>query len=834
MAATVEIEDRKRPLDFDHLTNPANAAKRPHLDRSPSSFASIGSNGVKKEAPVPLEDDDEEAIPAYKGLEAYRKEAIYRQMREAKRELQRSQSTTQRLRDAMESMNERCAAFNRFWDTLVTDVRALVKDDDFSQAQKSTLMESIPLTSRKPAIAIFSESLQERNTSMKAILSRIASLGSRASPDVDQLQARCHRLGEESASLRSQLTLTITDKEALAEELGNTIEQLRKAEKKFDRMHSATVKATERPGAKAEEEAEQAKVEAADAEKAAALQRKAQAEGELQGENGAAGNHAANSSISTEELEEFKRLAETRLDESNRWRDEVKTLRLEMEQLRGSMVEIVDARLLESHLYKELHSHFEEAQKQRARVESANERIVAENADLRQKRDEFEANAKVNIRGENLSRNVSDRSLLSAPQLEADSQVDNLRAGLKAHEADLARIRGQRDDFSASLMEKKQREAVRLAQIDEMKALVHSKDKRIVALKSEVWRLQYSLASKGGDEGTMQRLRSKAEGGEEAVKQGEVDVELIETLQDRLRAAEETVQDLKRQLEARSSTTSEQELVSKVASLQSELDRLSVVLKEAGSGGEGEVTVEEAKVKWIKQTEEITRLKRELTTSQESTTALCDELDKIGDAYSESQKVATNRIVEAGRMEDKIMRLTAEKSKADQKYFTAMRNSESIEGELKILQRNSERQSKVIETYRELEKTFQGQLQKSEHDVSQLRAVIAAQNDTTLHQQREIQSKQEAEDRLLKASRAANEEAQKCTQDYVEESKVRQQAQERCDKLQRELDKCKRQLATSGASSSRKKSVGGDDMQVEYLNVSVAVSFVTDDLDDGD
>ena len=51
-------------------------------------------------------------------------------MREARRDLQRSEGRVHQLQDAIEQMNERCAAFNRFWDTVSRqiDVRAEAMD----------------------------------------------------------------------------------------------------------------------------------------------------------------------------------------------------------------------------------------------------------------------------------------------------------------------------------------------------------------------------------------------------------------------------------------------------------------------------------------------------------------------------------------------------------------------------------------------------------------------------------------------------------------------------------------------------------------------------------
>lgn len=290
-----------------------------------------------------------------------------------------------------------CTHYTAFLLQLINDLQLLIKDDAFPPEHKSKLLDAIPFASRKPGLSAFSESKGERNSSLKAVLSRIVSLGSTSSPELEEIQARCHRLGEESASLRSKLTLAINDKETLLEELNETIDKLKRAERKFDRSLSATVKATERPGEQAEEEAERAKVEAADAEIKPALHKKEQAEGEMQVDNGTTSTNGFNKAAISEELEDFKRLAQTRLDEIERFKSELIATREESERFKRSMEDSLDTRLLETSLYQDIHRHFEEAKRQRERIESLNERIEAENADLRERRAEFEANAKVRI-----------------------------------------------------------------------------------------------------------------------------------------------------------------------------------------------------------------------------------------------------------------------------------------------------------------------------------------------------------------------------------------------------------------------------------------------------
>lgn len=345
--------------------------------------------------------------------------------------------------------------------------------------------------------------------------------------------------------------------------------------------------------------------------------------------------------------------------------------------------------------------------------------------------------------------------------------------------------------------------------------MVASKDARIATLRSEVRRLQLTLAAKSGDAKLAERLKAGLED-DAAKKNEEEDVEMMELLQERLKAAEESSLDLKRQLDARSSSTTEQDLINKVASLQSELDRLSSALKTATN--DELPSPDDVKGRLIGQVKEIADLKRELENAHESTTALCDELDKMGEAYHQSQKVATERVVVVGKLEDKMLRLTAEKSKADSRFFGAMRSKDAIERELKATQHNNELKQKVIDAAQEVEKTFQQQSQKFEVDLTQLRHVIKLQNATILELRGQVDNGLKRIEFTTAATRRAEETSNRRNIEYVEESQLRQQWQEKCDQLQRELDRCKKQLASSG--SFRKRGGGGDDAQIEALNVS--------------
>lgn len=798
--ATLDVEDRKRPLDPEVKSEITSVTKRPHLDRADSSFISNGGShiDIKKDQNG---EDEEDIIPAYKGLEAFRKEAIFRKMREAQRDLARSQSKVRELQIQVDQTDEKCLALNTFWNTLVEDVQILIQDGKIPDETHSALTDAMALSVRKPSTSAFSKSLEERNASMKAILGLIVRLTPGSSPEVDELQAKCHQLIEESASLKARYHRTSEDRDSLIDELDATIEKLRKYERLHDRTHSSTVKATERPGAEAEEEAERAKVEAAEAERQAAVKRKQVAENELQEGTSVNGVNNHVSAELSQELEDAQKLAESRLTEVDGWRDQVVALRQENETLKMELQNIPQEKLVASDLYRQLHHRYELAGEEHTRLKSVNERLESENVELREQRQEYEAKAKI----------------------EANSLVDELRNAVKTHEGDVARLRSQRDELMAELTDKKQKETVKYTQIDEMKTLVQAKEKRIDTLRAEIKRLQMSLAARLGDDVWMSKL--KAGLSEEEKEQADADIDLISDLQSRLKVAEERIADLQRQQEARSSSTTEAELAAKVSTLQKELDELNTILQQAGEGTDSK-TPESISTLLQKQHEELQKSKRELDTANASTTALCDELEKLGAAYNEAKNIASVRISDSGRMEEKLSRLTTEKAKADNKYFGAMRAKDAIENEKRVALRNVERQTRVLEKYAEAEKIWQEQIQKHESEVTELRKFVNEANSNLLNLQSTLNTMQDQLGKSIETRDQAIASSQQKLKEYVEEAKQRSSAQERCEKLQRDLDKVRKQLASSGGT--RKKGSFADDDQIEALNSLLRCSACKD------
>jgi E3 ubiquitin-protein ligase BRE1 len=316
---------------------------------------------------------------------------------------------------------------------------------------------------------------------------------------------------DQSATLRSQLTSVVSERARLSDDLEHLTAALRKAERRADRLASPTVRKTERP----KEEEENAREAAAEAERQrVAAQEAKQAEEERKPvqllPNGVAGaaitpaDLEAERNAAAQEVSDALAEAMLRLDEGDALRAQLQAAREEAEQLRREIACMPDERMLETPCYRELHTHFMAALEEMERTKRVLEGVEEENTELRTQLIEKSTTA----------------------QEEVSGQLEELRSALKAHEADVARLRGQRDDLSAELSERRQRENVKLTQVDEMKALLNAREDRIATLRSEVRRAHMTLAARSGDEAALQRARGA---------QGEDDVALIEELQSRLK-----------------------------------------------------------------------------------------------------------------------------------------------------------------------------------------------------------------------------------------------------------------------------------------------------------
>lgn len=82
---------------------------------------------------------------------------------------------------------------------------------------------------------------------------------------------------------------------------------------------------------------------------------------------------------------------------------------------------------------------------------------------------------------------------------------------------------------------------------------------------------------------------------------------------------------------------------------------------------------------------------------------LSSELKSMADAYRKASALASQKVEHTAALEEKSIRLGAEKSKADQKYFAAMKAKESREQEVRSLRASSSKSSEMVSTLKDAE-----------------------------------------------------------------------------------------------------------------------------------
>ena len=103
---------------------------------------------------------------------------------------------------------------------------------------------------------------------------------------------------------------------------------------------------------------------------------------------------------------------------------------------------------------------------------------------------------------------------------------------------------------------------------------------------------------------------------------------------------------------------------------------------------------------------------------------LNSELTSMSTAFSKASKAATQRISDLSVLEEKVLRLTAEKAKADQKYFAAMREKDQRKLEVQTLRLQSTKSSDVVSQLKESEAASRSLVASLEKQLAEARDAL--------------------------------------------------------------------------------------------------------------
>jgi len=130
---------------------------------------------------------------------------------------------------------------------------------------------------------------------------------------------------------------------------------------------------------------------------------------------------------------------------------------------------------------------------------------------------------------------------------------------------------------------------------------------------------------------------------------------------------------------------------SRISALESEVERLKLELGQSDPSG---LDAEEL---------DVDTLRSKLRTVESQYALLSNELPSLEAAWKKTQVIASKKVQEIADFEENIARLSAEKTKANQKFFDAMKAKDLQFNELKALKTQNARSSEIVTQLKDTE-----------------------------------------------------------------------------------------------------------------------------------
>jgi E3 ubiquitin-protein ligase BRE1 len=161
----------------------------------------------------------------------------------------------------------------------------------------------------------------------------------------------------------------------------------------------------------------------------------------------------------------------------------------------------------------------------------------------------------------------------------------------------------------------------------------------------------------------------------------------------------------------------------RITALESEVERLKLQV------GESSATSFDTALDTMSPDE----LKSKLRTLENKYVLLSNELPSMEAAWKKAQALAARKVVEIADWEEQRTRINAEKAKADQKYFAAMKAKEARENELRSLKAQNSKSSEIVTQLKDAEnhsRTLIINLEKQLSESKESLASLSQQNRT--------------------------------------------------------------------------------------------------------
>ncbi|CAI6333269.1 unnamed protein product [Periconia digitata] len=216
---------------------------------------------------------------------------------------------------------------------------------------------------------------------------------------------------------------------------------------------------------------------------------------------------------------------------------------------------------------------------------------------------------------------------------------------------------------------------------------------------------------------------------ESAVVQAESNLTRIRHARDELLVENKLLESNRKDTETSKQQTAEllSACENRIKTLESECDRLRLQL-EGKESTEGSPDLESLSLE---------ELRSKVKTYELQNKMLSDELPAMEALWKKAQAIAGKKIADITTWEENVSRAMADKVKADQKFFAAMKAKEALQSQLKALQEQVGKGTKVVAQLKEADSTSRSLVDKLEKQTAEMRA----QMDDLTAQHRQLQQK---------------------------------------------------------------------------------------------
>ncbi|ODV89536.1 hypothetical protein CANCADRAFT_140604 [Tortispora caseinolytica NRRL Y-17796] len=181
--------------------------------------------------------------------------------------------------------------------------------------------------------------------------------------------------------------------------------------------------------------------------------------------------------------------------------------------------------------------------------------------------------------------------------------------------------------------------------------------------------------------------------------------------------------------------------------------------------------------------------------------SLLSQLPSLEAAFKKAHEIASSKVSDSLDKDERMLRLQAEKAKADQKYFTAMRAKDALYSDKKSLEHQVMKGTDAISQLKESEKVLQSKVTNLLAQITELEIKLRSSEDIASNKSIEAKEKSRNIESLNDRISALTSELHSFTTRMKNESELRRKLEEQLARSRAENEQ-RRKIATMGGNTS--------------------------------